>query len=190
MREADQLKNDALEVILSGCHQRVLRPGQPAYQSLNEIGCIAEMVHKALARTLKVDPPKSLDSWRSMLPQHGLQCPSSITHLHHSYGWRNKCSHDDFDKEYFDLDTVDGLVAFCQAECLNPHKIPALVVTRHDHATNAYVPLSASGATEAAVDGTRLGPVLGLQPDYAGPSRGTLTPAMITAVFQEARRAS
>ena len=24
MREADQLKNDALEVILSGCHQRVL----------------------------------------------------------------------------------------------------------------------------------------------------------------------
>ena len=102
MREADQLKNDALEVILSGCHQRVLRPGQPAYQSLNEIGCIAEMVHKALARTLKVVPPKSLDSWRSMLPQHGLQCPSSITHLHHSYGWRNKCSHDDFDKEYFD----------------------------------------------------------------------------------------
>ena len=33
-----------------------------------------------------------------------------------------------FEKLYRDVETVDGLIDFCEAECLNPSKIPAMVV--------------------------------------------------------------
>ena len=33
-----------------------------------------------------------------------------------------------FEKVYHSLDTEDGLVSFCKAECINPQRIPAFYV--------------------------------------------------------------
>ena len=35
-----------------------------------------------------------------------------------------------FEKVYHDLGTVEGLLAFCRAECINPQRIPAMLVAR------------------------------------------------------------
>lgn len=102
MRATAQDNQDALVVVLTDIRARVLRAGQPAYQSVNELGCVAELVHEALARTLDIKPPRSLRAWEDKLPEHGYHYPATCTALHHTYGWRNKCSHDDPDKEIFD----------------------------------------------------------------------------------------
>ena len=36
----------------------------------------------------------------------------------------------DFEKQYCDIETEEGLIAFCRAQCVNPSRIPALLVTR------------------------------------------------------------
>ena len=38
----------------------------------------------------------------------------------------------DFEKQYCDVETEDGLVDFCNVECINPQRIPAMVVARRE----------------------------------------------------------
>lgn len=94
----------------------------------------------------------------------------------------------EFEKCYYDLGTVDGLVAFCKAECLNPQRIPAFVVTRFNEVTGAYdfVPNPAPGAVDPVCKTTKLYQHLGLQTDYTDIGRGVLPPRMIEAVLQQA----
>lgn len=91
-----------------------------------------------------------------------------------------------FDKEYADLMTVEGLIPFCEAECLNPQRIPAMLVTRWNEAAGEYepVPNPRPGEVDAVLGGTRLFEHLGLQTDYT--TGGVLTPKMIAAVLSEA----
>lgn len=93
-----------------------------------------------------------------------------------------------FEKVYYDLLTVDGLVAFSEAECINPQRIPALLVTRRVEATDAYepVPNSRPGARDEICGAARLYPYLGLQTDYSDQGRGIISPRMLTAVLSEA----
>ena len=95
----------------------------------------------------------------------------------------------EFEKCYHDLSTADGLVAFCRAECLNPQRVPAFVVTRFNEAVNTYdyVPNRAPGAADPVCKASRLYQVVGLQTDYTEAGRGLLSPPMLTAILQEAR---
>lgn len=98
----------------------------------------------------------------------------------------------DFEKVYYDLLTVDGLVAFSEAECINPQRIPAMLVMRLDEATGGYVPVANArpGKHDDVCGAARLYPFLGLQTDYSDRGRGIISPRMVTAVLSEARPAS
>ncbi|MFA4945630.1 MAG: hypothetical protein WC789_13140 [Lentisphaeria bacterium] len=92
----------------------------------------------------------------------------------------------DFEKAYRDVETIDGLVAFSQMECLNPNRIPAAVVLART-AAGGYEPLPnpQPGAADAALKNSKLYTLLGIQTDYAG--TGTITPPMLTSLLRQAR---
>jgi len=95
----------------------------------------------------------------------------------------------DFEKEYCDLGTTDGLVQFCKAECLNPSQIPAMLVTRRDPHTGDYAPVASHrpGDRNPLCGKSQLYQHVGLQTDYSAAGKGLLTPKMIAAVLDEAR---
>ena len=95
----------------------------------------------------------------------------------------------DFEKHYCDVETEDGLVGFCEAECINPQRIPALLVTRANPATGEFepIPSASPGAKDPICKSSRLYQFLGLQTDYSQTGDGTITPKMITTVLSEAR---
>ncbi len=94
----------------------------------------------------------------------------------------------DFEKVYCDLETEDGLVSFCKAECLNPNRVPAFVVQQKTG--DRYEPMRNPhpGRTEGTYASSRLYTLLGMQTDYSETGRGLLTPDMITTVLAEARQ--
>lgn len=94
----------------------------------------------------------------------------------------------DFEKVYHDLETEDGLLAFCRSECVNPSRIPAFVVMRRTDA-GEFVPVESPqpGDRDELCGQSRLYQFLGLQTDYSDAGRGLLTPAMIESVLQRAR---
>ena len=96
----------------------------------------------------------------------------------------------DFEKTYADVETEDGMVAFCRAECINPQRIPAVVVLRRDDASGRYEPIARPepGRSEAVGGESALYHVLGLQTDYSDKGRGVISPKMIASLFAEARR--
>lgn len=96
----------------------------------------------------------------------------------------------DFEKEYCDLETERGLVAFCRTQCVNPNRIPALVVTRRN-AEGTYVPVDniGIGKRDAVCGASKLYQYLGLQTDYTAAGRGVISPKMIASVLEEARSA-
>jgi len=95
----------------------------------------------------------------------------------------------DFEKEYCDVETVDGLVAFASAECINPQRIPAMLVTRRQEETERYVPvLSRDPQPRCEVCGkSKLYQYVGLQTDYSDEGKGIISPKMITTVLEEVR---
>lgn len=94
----------------------------------------------------------------------------------------------EFEKKYVDLDTEEGLVEFCRAECVNPQRVPALLVTRLDDRTGDYVPLPnpRPGELDEGCGRSRLYQVLGVQTDYSEAGRGVISPRMIEAVLEAA----
>ena len=95
----------------------------------------------------------------------------------------------EFEKVYHDLETEDGLVAFCKTECVNPHRIPAFVVARADEGSGEYKLLPARPRQEVdpVCGRSRLYGCLGLETDYSDQGRGVITPKMIETVLAEAR---
>ena len=96
----------------------------------------------------------------------------------------------DFEQVHADVETVDGLVAFCRAECVNPTQSPALLVTAGDAEAQSWQPLlrACPGAPDPVAGATRLHTYVGLQTDYSEAGRGVLPPKLIRAVLQEARQ--
>lgn len=94
----------------------------------------------------------------------------------------------DFDKEYMDLDTEEGLVALCEAECINPQQIPALLVTRVGENNEEFHPLPRKkpGEEAPACGKSHLYQYVGLQTDYSDDGKGVVTPNMIEEVLTEA----
>lgn len=94
----------------------------------------------------------------------------------------------DFAKKYCNLETEEGLVDFAEAECVNPQRIPALLVTRWNEDAKDYEPVPARGdVPQGDVCGSsRLCTFLGLQTDYSGTGRGVISPRMIDSILSEA----
>jgi len=94
----------------------------------------------------------------------------------------------DFGKLYCDVETIDGLVAFSEAECINPARIPAMLVTRWDEAAEEYAPIHTRepGAQDDVCKKAKLYQYLGLQTDYSGIGKGLITPKMIQSILAEA----
>ena len=97
----------------------------------------------------------------------------------------------DFEQEYCDVETEEGLIEFCRSECINPTRIPALVVMRQQ-ADGAYRPMTVPppAKPDPLLGKSRLYHVLGLQTDYSSQGRGVLSPKMIQAVMTAARAAA
>ncbi|MBN1556794.1 MAG: hypothetical protein JW951_01460 [Lentisphaerae bacterium] len=98
----------------------------------------------------------------------------------------------DFEKQYHDIETEPGIIAFCEAECLNPQRIPALLISTWDAATNTPRPLPnpAPGQPDPVCGKSRFYASLGLQTDYSESGRGVITPDMLTTVLRDARAAT
>ncbi len=92
----------------------------------------------------------------------------------------------DFEKRYCDVESIDGLVAFAEAECINPSRIPAMLVTAWDAEAGEYLPVQTRqpGAKDATCKKSKLYHYLGLQTDYSG--TGVISPKMIQSVLAEA----
>ena len=92
----------------------------------------------------------------------------------------------DFEKHYCDVESVDGLVAFAEAECINPSRIPAMLVSAWDAEAKEYVPVQTRqpGAKDPVCKKSKLYHYLGLQTDYSG--TGVISPKMIQSVLAEA----
>ena len=93
-----------------------------------------------------------------------------------------------FEKVYCSLDKEEALVQFCRAECINPQRIPAFTISRHDEQSGEYRLLknpSPDEPDEVCKD-AKLYSYLGLQTDYTSKGQGVLTRKMITSVLQEA----
>jgi hypothetical protein len=98
---------------------------------------------------------------------------------------------EDFEKVYCDVETEDGLLIFCNAECINPQRIPAFMVTRRDPETGRYepVPNPQMDVEDPICKDSRLYTHVGLQTDYSEAGRGLITPKMITTVLKQAQSA-
>jgi len=93
----------------------------------------------------------------------------------------------EFDKLYCDVETVAGLVAFAEAECINPQRIPAMMVTQWSESTGEYEPLETvePGAKDDVCKKAKLYQYVGLQTDYTDSGKGLITPKMIQSVLSE-----
>jgi hypothetical protein len=92
-----------------------------------------------------------------------------------------------FEKQYCDVETVDGLVEFASSECINPQRIPAMLVTRREGDTYQPIPVNEPKQAPDAICGkSKLYQYVGLQTDYTPAGKGIISPKMIKAVLEEA----
>lgn len=94
----------------------------------------------------------------------------------------------DFEKVYCDVETIDGLVAFAEAGCINPSRIPAVLVTVWNEMLESYIPLTNKdpGAEAPVLKKSKLYQFLGLQTDYSDVGKGVISPKMIQNILDEA----
>lgn len=94
----------------------------------------------------------------------------------------------DFEKVYCDVETIDGLVAFAEAGCINPSRIPAVLFTVWNEMLETYIPLTNKdpGAADPVLKKSKLYQFLGLQTDYSDVGKGIISPKMIQNILDEA----
>ncbi len=95
-------------------------------------------------------------------------------------GWQ------DFEMAYLSVETEEGLAAFCRAECINPNRMPALLVMEPANVPGGWRPLARAAPDPSG--GARLYAVVGLQTDYSEAGRGVLSPRAIRAELEEAQK--
>ncbi len=94
-----------------------------------------------------------------------------------------------FTKRYNDVLTEDGMVKFCLAQCLNPSRIPAMVISKVDEdGSEHYLDNADHGA--GVYGRSKLYQYLGVQTDYSDEGKGVITPEMVQAVLDEALASS
>lgn len=89
-----------------------------------------------------------------------------------------------FIKVYNDLETEDGLLNFCLAQCLNPNRVPAMVVAQIKKDGSAdFLPNPSPNEPDPVCKKSRLYTCLGLQTDYSEEGKGIITPQMIQSIL-------
>ncbi len=92
-----------------------------------------------------------------------------------------------FKKEYHNVLSEDGLLDFCKAECLNPSRIPAMVISRTDaQGKRHYLANPTPDTPDPVCKHSKLYNFLGVQTDYSEEGKGVITPKMIQSVLDEA----
>lgn len=92
-----------------------------------------------------------------------------------------------FHKEYHNVLSEEGLVDFCKSECLNPSRIPAMVISVTDDAGKPrYLPNPAPGTEDPVCRHSRIYQYLGVQTDYSEEGKGIITPEMIKTILDQA----
>ena len=86
-----------------------------------------------------------------------------------------------FVKEYDDLSTEDGLVQFCLVQCVNPNRVPAMVLS---DAEGHYLENPRPDEADEVCGDSKLYQYLGIQTDYSGAGRGVITPEMIESILK------
>jgi hypothetical protein len=94
-----------------------------------------------------------------------------------------------FNKLYCDVETIEGLVAFSEAECINPSRIPAMLITKWDEDADEYRPVGTKtpGTKDSVCKKSKLYQYVGLQTDYSDVGKGVISPKMIQSVLAEAQ---
>ncbi len=97
----------------------------------------------------------------------------------------------DFEKHYCSVDTEEGLVAFAEAECINPQRIPAMLVMHRSSESAPFVPVANPAADERdeTCKKSALYQYVGLQTDYTAQGKGIISPRMIEHTLNKARTA-
>ncbi len=100
----------------------------------------------------------------------------------------SKEEYNEFDKLYCDVETINGLVAFSEAECINPSRIPAILVTKWNEEIKEYEPVGTKepGAPDSICKKSKLYQYVGLQTDYTASGKGVISPKMIQSILAEA----
>lgn len=86
--------------------------------------------------------------------------------------------------EYHDVLTLPGIVEFCKSGCLNPNRIPALLMARDGEWVDSGMRLDSKGVFNPYVTY----PFIGVQTDYDG--GGVIRPDDIKDVLRQALEAS
>jgi hypothetical protein len=104
-------------------------------------------------------------------------------------GLLKKPEWEEFEKVKMDVESEDGLVEFCQCECVNPQRIPAFVIKRWDEETGRYeLVRNANPQPRDEVCGNSiLYTFTGVQTDYTDEGKGIISPKMIKSVLEQAR---
>ncbi len=95
---------------------------------------------------------------------------------------------EEFEMAYADVETEEGLAAFCRAECINPNRLPALLVMERAEVAGGWRPLPRRKLDPTGI-ASRLYAYVGLQTDYSDEGRGVISPGMIRETLEEARAA-
>lgn len=94
----------------------------------------------------------------------------------------------DFEQDYYSVKSESGLVNFCEAECINPQRIPAMLVANAtDEGGFSFISNPNPEEEDAICGDSKLYQYLGLQTDYTERGRGIISPKMIKSVLKQAR---
>lgn len=92
-----------------------------------------------------------------------------------------------FHKEYHNVLSEEGLVEFCKSECLNPSRIPAMVISCVDsEGKSHYLVNPDPDAFDSVCRHSKLYQFLGVQTDYSEEGKGIISPEMIKSILDEA----
>ena len=87
----------------------------------------------------------------------------------------------DVSMEYHDVLALPGIVEFCKSGCLNPNRIPALLISRDGKWVDSGMRLDSEGVFDQSVTY----PYAGMQTDYD--NGGVIRPADIRRVIDLAK---
>ena len=92
-----------------------------------------------------------------------------------------------FHKEYHNVLSEEGLVEFCKSVCLNPSRIPAMVISCADsEGKSHYLVNPDPDAFDSVCRHSKLYQFLGVQTDYSEEGKGIISPEMIKSILDEA----
>lgn len=98
----------------------------------------------------------------------------------------------DFEKDYCSVDTEEGLVSFAEAECINPQRIPAMLIMHRGSDKEPFKPVNnpQPDKQDSVCSKSALYQYIGLQTDYTAAGKGVISPRMIKQTLEAARTAA